>query len=283
MRLAGPRPVFDRRVAIERADCVDIGLADSVAAACYVAPSAWRCRVPRTPIRAAGDAAAGAVSELLFGEAFALFESSGDWAFGRNPADSYGGWVHCDAIAEEVGGLARRAIVARVAPVFALPDIKAPVVCDLTFGAWVSGVPDGRFMALDGGGFVHQAHLAVGAVPGSVQKAMIAAARLFMGAPYVWGGRTPLGVDCSGLVQVALAAAGVAAPRDSDQQRVGLGHEVDFAAREVGDLVFFAGHVGMLVERDRLLHANAHWMAVVEEPLGDVVARGAAVIGVRRL
>jgi cell wall-associated NlpC family hydrolase len=93
-----------------------------------------------------------------------------------------------------------------------------------------------------------------------------------------------MGVDCSGLVQAVLAAGGVQTPRDSDQQLVALGAALAFNDRAAGDIVFFPGHVGILVAGDRLLHANAHWMAVVEEPLADVIARigDGAVTGVRR-
>jgi cell wall-associated NlpC family hydrolase len=173
-------------------------------------------------------------------------------------------------------------VTARVAPVFAAADIKAPVVLELPFGARVAGAAGERFFAC-AAGFIHNRHLA--AAPATP----IEVARLFTGAPYLWGGRTPLGVDCSGLVQAALAACGIAAPRDSDQQLGGLGVAADFEARDAGDLVFFPGHVGILATRDRLLHANAHWMATVEEPLADVIARlhaaGVAepVTGVRRV
>jgi cell wall-associated NlpC family hydrolase len=135
----------------------------------------------------------------------------------------------------------------------------------------------GNFLAVAGGGYLHCRHLE------PPPATPLGVARRFAGAPYLWGGRTPLGVDCSGLVQVALAACGIAAPRDSDQQRDELGIAVDLADRRGGDLVFFPGHVGILVDADTLFHANAYWMATVEEPLADVLARGAEVVAVRRI
>lgn len=281
-RLAGPRPRLDPRRSIARPDLVDIALAGSVAAARYVVPAPMRCAVPRTPMRKAGDAAAVAVSELLFGEAFDLFETVGDWAFGRSVADQYTGWVRADALAEP-GAAPTARISAPVAPVFSAPDIKAPVLMELPFGAGVSGTAGDRFLGLAAGGFIHNRHVA------PLQMAPIDVARIFTGAPYLWGGRTPAGVDCSGLVQAALAACGIACPRDSDQQLAELGVAVAFDDRAAGDIVFFPGHVGILATRDRLFHANAHWMATVEEPLADVIARleaaGVAVpvSGVRRL
>jgi cell wall-associated NlpC family hydrolase len=276
----GPRPRLDPRSHIATAEIVDIGLAGSVAAARYVAPLALTCGVAQTPIRAAGSVAATAVSELLWGEGFDLFDVVGDWGFGRSCHDRYTGWVAMAALTDRAAA-PTRAVTARVAPLFAHADIKAPVLALLPFGARVSGAVDGKFLAVTGGGYLHLRHLA------PPPPTPIEVARLFSGAPYVWGGRTPIGVDCSGLVQAGLAACGIACPRDSDQQRETLGTAVDFADRRGGDIIFFPGHVGILVDANTLLHANAHWMAVVEEPLADVIGRLAdaphPVTGVRRI
>lgn len=275
-RLIGPRPRLDPRAAVATAEVVDIDLADTIAAGRYVVPARRTCLAPRTALRVAGRPDAAAVSELLYGEAFDLFDCAGDWGFGRTVHDRYTGWVLLSALGDHPVGIARR-ITARSAPVFVDPDIKAMVIAELPFGACVAGALDGAFFEVAGGGFVHGRHLAPFA--GSA----LAAARLFTGAPYLWGGRTPLGVDCSGLIQAALAACDIAAPRDSDQQRATLGLAVDYTERRTGDVIFFPGHVGMLVDADTLLHANAFWMAVVEEPLADVIARGVEVLTVRRV
>ncbi len=95
---------------------------------------------------------------------------------------------------------------------------------------------------------------------------------MFLGAPYLWGGRDSLGLDCSGLVQQALYAVGAACPRDTDQQAL-LGESVPRSELARGDLVFWRGHVGMMLDETRLIHANAHHMAVAIEPLSAAVAR----------
>lgn len=281
-RLSGPKPTLDPRAHVFRGDFADVALAGELAAHHYVSPLTLRCAAPRTPLRKAGDAGATAVSELLAGEDFDLFDIAGDWGFGRSAADRYTGWVALAALAEP-GDAPTHRISARVAPVFSDADIKAPVITELPFGARVAGAAGEKFLALDGGGFVHLRHVA------PPPATPIEVARLFSGAPYLWGGRTPLGVDCSGLVQAALTATGTACPRDSDQQLASLGTAVAFDDRAAGDLVFFPGHVGILATRDRLFHANAFWMATVEEPLDDVIARLVAagvetpVTGVKRL
>ncbi len=280
-RLTGKRPGLDPRRWIARPDLVEIDLAGQVAAARYVAPVAMRATAARSAVRKSGDGGSVAVSELLAGEDFDVFETVNGWAFGRSVSDNYVGWVRTDALsAREDAALVM--VTARVAPVFAAADIKAPVVTELPFGARVAGTMGERFFACSAG-FIHVRHLS----PPPIMP--IEVARLFTGAPYLWGGRTPLGVDCSGLVQAALATCGVSCPRDSDQQRDGVGVAVDFGDRAAGDLVFFPGHVGILATRDRLFHANAHWMATVEEPLEDVIGRLQAaavadpVTGVRRI
>ena len=274
--LTGPRPRLDRRSHIATAEIVDVALAGQVAAASYVTPLPMRCVVPQTPMRGAAGSDAVAVSELLYGEGFDLFDTDGDWAFGRSSHDRYTGWVALAAL-QDGPATANRAVTARAAPVFSNVDIKTSVLATLPFGARVEGQDTGAFFALNSGGFLHQRHLA------PPPATPLAVAGLFSGAPYVWGGRTPTGVDCSGLVQVAMAACGIACPRDSDQQRETLGSAVDFPARQGGDVIFFPGHVGILVDADTLLHANAYWMAVVTEPLADVIARGAEVLAVRRV
>ena len=146
---------------------------------------------------------------------------------------------------------------------------RPAVLGTLPIGARFHAVAEGAFVA-GAGGFVHARH--VGSID-AFESDPVAVAERLIGLPYLWGGRGAVGIDCSGLVQVALGLCGIRCPRDSDQQRV-LGCEIaaDQPLRR-GDLIVFPGHVGLMADEERLIHANAHWMAVTVEPLADVVAR----------
>ena len=286
-RLTGPRRALDPRVTAIRGDIVDIGLAGTVSASRYVAPARMICRASMVPMRALPDGGAVAVSAVLHGEDFDVFEEAGGWCWGRTRHDNYLGWV--DAMDLAPPGPPRiLKVTARSAPLFATADIKSPQVDALPLGSRIAGDAGALFVAVEtarAAGFVHRRHL--GAAD-TMAAAPIETARRFTGAPYVWGGRCPDGVDCSGLVQAALNGAGIACPRDADQQRDTIGRAVGFDDRQAGDIVCFPGHVGLLTARDSLFHANAHWMTTLEEPLADVIARlqaaGVAepVTGVRR-
>lgn len=276
--LRGPSAGFDRRVHAVRSDLADIALADSVIAPRYAAPVAMVCATAQVMLRAAPDPAAPATSALLWGESFQVFDRHDGWAWGQCGHDRYVGYVPCDALAAP-GPAATHGVDAPAALVFAAPDIKSPLVRDLPFNARLAAVPhDAQFVAA-AGGFVHLRHLRALDLPPAVTP--LAAARLLLGSPYLWGGRTRGGIDCSGLVQAALMAAGLPAPRDSDQQADQVGTPVDRADRQPGDLLFVPGHVGIIETGDRLLHANAFWMQTCIEPLADVLARLPAATEIR--
>lgn len=282
-RLTGPSALIDRRVNAFRDDLADATLAATVIAARYADAARSSCIFDIAMLRSVGDASAIATSSLLFGEAFDIFEIVAGWAWGRCVHDGYVGWVPAAALAE-ADALPTHRITAAAALVFEHADIKSNVVGRLPLNALlIASAAEGNFHAACRG-FIHRRHLSPIA---SVAADPVVVAEGFVGSPYLWGGRTRDGIDCSGLTQAALLACGIACPRDSDQQLASVGSPVAFADRRRGDLICFPGHVGILVAPDHLLHANAYWMTTLIEPLCDVIDRlqplySEPVLGVRR-
>ncbi len=134
----------------------------------------------------------------------------------------------------------------------------------------------GRQLRPPGHGFVARRHLAA---PDVRQPDFVAVAERLLGTPYVWGGKTHAGCDCSGLIQTALQAAGIAAPRDTDMMEAALGSPVSQTDLKRGDLIFWKGHMGVMRDAATLLHANAFHMEVASEPLADTIARIAQTAG----
>ncbi|NJO54405.1 MAG: C40 family peptidase [Bacteroidales bacterium] len=176
------------------------------------------------------------------------------------------------------------------APSFSGTDIKLSPLAAPPLGARIAiaGI-EGRFAVSAAGGYIPAHH--VRPIVGPIERDFVTVAERLLGVPYLWGGKTPLGFDCSGLVQVALDAAGIKAPRDSDLQEAALGRPidpgVDFASVQRGDLVFWPGHVAIVSDPQTLVHANAFHMMVAIEPLAQALARivksGLVVTSVCRL
>lgn len=269
--LSGPVADYDARVTPIRGDLADIALAGSFFAPHYVEPQLHRAAVPAM-LRQAGSAQAQAASQLLPGEGFALLDSAGDWGWGYSVHDGYCGYVALGEIAP-VAADPTHVVHVRSALVFAEPSIKTPQLAAYPMGSQIAvkGTSEcSKFWQVTGGWMSvrHALPLAErGCDP--VDRAL-----QLIGAPYLWGGRSGDALDCSGMVQLVLALAGHDAPRDSDQQMAALGRALaDDEAPQRGDLVFFPGHVGIMADATNLIHANAHWMQVVSEPLADVIAR----------
>ncbi|HAF42444.1 MAG TPA: glycoside hydrolase [Sphingobium sp.] len=267
-KLDGRSVALDRRVHAARGDLADLALAGTLFSAHYARAVPLTCVAPGTPILSAASPTSEAVSELLRGEVFHALDVMTDWAWGFCGHDGYVGYVRRDALDVEEKRTHR--IIAGAAPLFAAADIKSPIADYWPRGSRFSGEAQGDFIAC-AEGFIHARHaVAIDERP----QDWVAVAEAYLGQPYVWGGRGHRGIDCSGLVQVALGAAGMAVPRDTDLQCEGIGAPIGSdAALQRGDIIFFPGHVGIMTDGRTLLHANAHWMAVVREPLADVVAR----------
>lgn len=226
--------------------------------------------LPKTPILQRPETGAERVSELLFGERVEVSEAAGGWARVCAQRDGYVGWV--DAVSLRIADSAASHRIGQPSGlVFARPDIKSPLLARYFYGSpLVLGAVDGDFHTVDSGGFIHRRHVGV---ESAVEADPVEVAMNFARAPYLWGGRTCDGIDCSALVQTALQACGIACPRDTGEQRAAFEGRTVSGDSQRGDLVFFPGHVGMMVDGKRLLHANAFWMATVIEPLAAVVER----------
>ena len=227
--------------------------------------------VALAPLTARPDAGAPLENQLLYGERFAVTENDGEWARGEAESDGYGGYVP-SACLMPAGPAPTHRVSQPISHIYPAPVIKRRTIGWLSYGALVrvEGVEAG-FAALSTGGFVPAPHLAPRQAPAAD---WVAEAERLLGAPYLWGGRGATGLDCSALVQLALAAAGRGCPRDSDRQEVELGRTLAPGAEpERGDLMFWRGHVGIMLDPTRLLHCGAHHMAVAIEPLETARAR----------
>ena len=226
-------------------------------------------------------------SEASFGETLTLFDESEGWAWVQLARDGYVGYLPSEGLTSAVTTPTHRVAALRTY-VYASPDIKTPPLALLSLNALLSGAgEEGRFLALQSGGFVIAEHVRKLDEP---SRDFVDVALGFRGTPYLWGGRTSLGVDCSGLVQLASEAAGLSCPRDADMQANEVGRQLDWQGPDAlarGDLVFWDGHVGIMTGAQDLVHASAYQMMVVEEPLAEARARiasskGGEITGVRR-
>ena len=267
-KLDGRSAKLDNRIHAARGDLADLSLAGVLFSAHYARSIELTCVVAGAPLLSSPAVTATAVSELLRGESFHALDVTTDWAWGFCGHDGYVGYVRREAL--DVHEVTDHRVFAGTAPLFSAADIKSPIREYWPGGATFTGKAEGGFIAC-AEGYVHERHAVSGDV---LESDWVAVALRYLGQPYVWGGRGHRGIDCSGLVQVALGQCGIKAPRDTDLQREGIGNALPSdEPLKRGDFVFFPGHVGIMTDGENLLHANAHWMAVVVEPLADVVAR----------
>lgn len=265
---------LDPRLTPARPDLAAAHLKGLVEAQRFVEPVNRQCTVAAAPIRRAPAADAAMDDQLLAGEVFAMLEERNGWGWGFSRADGYVGWVDLAGFGDEVFAPDRRVDVLRTYA-FSKPDIKSPPRHLLSLNSLIhAGRREGRFVEAVGLGWVVEAHTG-----GLDEHAgdFVAVAESFLGTPYLWGGKESLGLDCSGLTQMALRAAGIEVPRDTDQQEALLKAQWrDVTAdpdRERGDIVFWPGHVGIMTDSEHLLHANASSMDTTLEPFAEAEAR----------
>jgi cell wall-associated NlpC family hydrolase len=259
----------DPRVTLATPGLAAAWLEGVIAADRYIRPRPLVCGAAFAAVRRAPEENAEQWDQLLFGERFEVLEEAHGWAFGQARRDGYVGHVELRFLAPPARQPTHWVSV-RAAHAFAEPDIKSPPRGPYAMNSLVVvEVREGRFAhARSAGWFVEQQLSPIGM--GFDDAA--AAAERFVGAPYLWGGRGPWGIDCSGLVQQALFACARGCPRDADQQAE-LGRAVSQDDLRRGDLVFWPGHVAMMVDETGLINANAHHMATVIEPLAETIDR----------
>ena len=276
---------YDPRLTPARPDLAAEHLRGRVEAARFVSGTAQEIIVGIAPLRQAPSHEASLVTEALRGERVIVYETDDEgWAWGQLVNDSYVGWLPAAALLAPGPEPTHRVSVLRTF-LFPGPSVKLPPVDALPLGARIAiSRTDGDFAATAWGSYVPKRHVAPVA---SAEADFVGVAERFFGVPYLWGGKSSLGIDCSGLVQVALSACGRPCPRDSDMQEAGLGQPASLSELQRGDLVFWKGHVAIARNATSIVHANAHHMAVAIEPVADAVARigssGSEVTNVRRL
>jgi len=267
---------LDSRINAYRPDLARASLVGRVIAERYVKGDKRRVAAPRLGMYARKRGEGPMVSEALLGEEFIVLDVAGHWAWGQLASDDYVGYVLASRLAPIESAVTHRVAVPS-SFIFSAPDLKSKPLKPLWLNSRLTvAANEGLWSAVEGGGFVFTRHLAgLDAFDGDY----VAAGKLFLNVPYLWGGRTSAGLDCSGLVQTAMHAAGRDCPRDSDMMETALGTPLpsdDLGRLQRGDLVFWTGHLGIMVDAERLLHANAHHLRVVIEPLRQAVERIAA-------
>ena len=253
----------------------------------FVEGESRQVAAPSLPLRRAPRFDAPLDTEVLLGETVTVYDESEGWAWAQLSRDRYVGYMPSEGLTPRLAAPTHRISALRTY-VYPEPDGRTPPLALLSLNARITAMrEESKFLGLAAGGYVAATHAVA---VGTNEPDFVTVAEAFLGTPYLWGGRTSIGLDCSGLVQLALEAAGHPIPRDADMQAQEFGQAVEWrpgADLARGDLVFWEGHVGIMTNATDFLHANAFHMAVVAEPFTHAQARikaaGYDVTCVRRL
>lgn len=257
----------DRRLTPATPRAAHVSLRGIVAAEAYVEGTPLRVAVPVADLLATPDGARD--RQLLHGDAFLVIDRESGHAFGRAQKDGYCGWLAEAALADLPAPTHR--VVAPATHLYPEPRVQAREIQSLSLGALVRVVGLSGTWSETPGGFIPTTHLRALTDP---PKDPVAVAESLIGTPYLWGGNTRGGLDCSGLVQIAHLVCGIACPGDSDLILQATAPVT--GALQRGDLIFWKGHVAMVVDEARLIHANGHSMSVAHEETQAAITRIAA-------
>jgi hypothetical protein len=278
----------DPRLTPARPDLAAKYLEGKVAATRFVNGETFEIAGAIAPLREGPSGDASLLTQALRGERVTIYDRNAEgWAWGQLDRDGYVGWLPDSSLAKP-GAAPTHKITALRTFAFPGPSIKLPPLDTLVMDSWLAVIrEDGAFAVTREGWYLPRQHLGL---LDRFEKDFVDVAERFVGTPYLWGGKTSLGIDCSGLVQISLNAAGTGCPRDSDMQQDGLGRALDPAESKKlqrGDLIFWKGHVAIVRDANSIVHANAHHMATAIENTSDAIARikaaGSEVISIKRL
>jgi cell wall-associated NlpC family hydrolase len=279
----------DPRLTPARPDLAAKYLEGKVEAARFVEGETFEISDAIVPLRGEPFSGASLLTQALKSERVTIYDRNSEgWAWGQLNSDGYVGWLPDRALSKPSTAAPTHKITAIRTFAFPGPSIKLPPVETLLLGTTLTVTrEDSTFAVTNEGWYLPLPH--VGRIDRN-EDDFVAVAERFIGTPYLWGGKSSLGIDCSGLVQVALNAAGTGCPRDSDMQQDGLGRALDRTESKKlrrGDLIFWKGHVAIVRDADTMVHANAHHMATAIDNTHDAIARikaaGNEVVAIKRL
>ena len=270
---------LDPRRHVYRDDMAAASLKERVQAQRYVQGELRQVVGAVAPVRLVPRFDAPLLTEALCGELATVYEVRDGWGWVQLENDGYVGYMPMDNLSATIDEPTHW-VASRATFIYPAPDLKRPPVMRLSFNGKVTVLGrEGRFLELARGGFVYGGHLQ--AMEEKARDFVRLAERL-VGTPYLWGGRSSVGIDCSALVQLALQGTGMGCPRDSDMLEGELGEALpgkDIDKLQRGDLVFWRGHVGIAQSAEWMLHASGHQMEVVVEPIRRAVERIATTHG----
>ena len=266
--------MLDRRLNAFRPDLAEASLAGQVEAQCFIEGTPARIGAPTVALRPRPDADSGIDTELLFGEPVIEFDRRDGWAWVKSGLDDYVGYVEEAALALPRGAPTHWVTAPRTF-LYPEPDMKRPAIAALSMGSRIAVTGEAetrgtRYVLTDAGAIIAR-HVAPVDVP--VADDYVSVAARFLETPYLWGGRSGFGLDCSGLVQLSMLMAGRAVQRDTDMQRTSIGTEIGRGDLRRGDLVFWKGHVAVMTDAETMIHASGFTMDVSHEGLEAATRR----------